>query len=380
MSWPLVSINDVAKVVTGKTPSKKEEDNFGGDIPFVTPGELGKDIYVGITPQTLSAKGASAIKLIPKNSVMVCCIGSLGKVSIAARELGTNQQINSVVFDEELVDPKFGYYALGRLKPKMEAIAPSTTVAIINKSNFEALEIPFPPLKEQKRIAAILDKADNLRRKRQQAIQLADEFLRAVFLDMFGDVITSEENVASLGDIVNLDAKMVDPTQEKFADLVHIGPDRIAKESGKLLPALTAREEGLISKKFLFNSEYVLYSKIRPYLRKCALAEGEGLCSADMYPIRPVEGKATKEFIWMLLLSDYFTNYTMTLPDRASIPKLNKTELKDFQFKVPSINAQRKFSEVVKKLLENNYAVVSGVEAGEELFSSISQKAFSGQL
>jgi Restriction endonuclease S subunits len=191
VSWPLVAIKDLAKVVTGKTPPKKDDDNFGGDIPFVTPGELGDAVYVKDAPQTISAKGAATITLVPKDAVMVCCIGSLGKLAIAGRELGTNQQINSVIFDKTKVDPKYGFYALSRLKPQMESIAPSTTVAIVNKSNFEALAIPLPPLPEQKRISAILDKADAIRRKRQKAIQLADKFLRSVFLDMFGDPVTN---------------------------------------------------------------------------------------------------------------------------------------------------------------------------------------------
>lgn len=191
MSWPTVAIKNVAKVVTGKTPSTLDEQNFGGNIPFVTPAELGLDTYVASTPRTLSDKGASIVKLVPKNAVMVCCIGSLGKMAIAGTSVATNQQINSVIFDENRVDIKFGFYALQLLKPIMEAMAPSTTVAIVNKSNFEAMLIPLPPLHEQKRIAAILDKADAIRRKRQQAIQLADDFLRAVFLDMFGDPVTN---------------------------------------------------------------------------------------------------------------------------------------------------------------------------------------------
>ena len=191
MSWPLVAIKEVAKVVTGKTPSTVDDQNFGGDIPFVTPAELGLETYVTSAPRTLSAKGASAIKLVPNNAVMVCCIGSLGKMAIAGTPVATNQQINSVIFDENRVDAKYGFYALQLLKPKMEAMAPSTTVAIINKGNFEAMQIPLPPLPEQKRIAAILDKADAIRLKHQQAIQLVDDFLRAVFLDMFGDPVSN---------------------------------------------------------------------------------------------------------------------------------------------------------------------------------------------
>lgn len=112
MSWPLVAIKEVAKVVTGKTPSTVDDQNFGGDIPFVTPAELGLETYVTSAPRTLSAKGASAIKLVPNNAVMVCCIGSLGKMAIAGTPVATNQQINSVIFDENRVDAKYGFYAL----------------------------------------------------------------------------------------------------------------------------------------------------------------------------------------------------------------------------------------------------------------------------
>lgn len=144
MSWPLVAIKDVAKVITGKTPSKLEDDNFGGEIPFVTPTELNGSVYVSDSPQTITEKGASKLKLVPKDAVMVCCIGSLGKLAIAAREVATNQQINSVIFDKAKVYSKYGYYCLSRLKPIMESLASSTTIAIINKSNFESLEIPLP--------------------------------------------------------------------------------------------------------------------------------------------------------------------------------------------------------------------------------------------
>lgn len=211
------------------------------------------------------------------------------------------------------------------------------------------IKVPLPPKKEQQRIAAILDKADSLRRKRQEAIRRADEFLRAVFFDMFGSLDGVSSSSVSLGEVVELDAPMVDPVSEEFADLLHVGPDRIEKNTGQLLECLTAREEGLISKKFLFDESYVLYSKIRPYLRKCALATFRGLCSADMYPVRPKGNRVTREFIWGLLLSDRFDQYILTLPDRANIPKLNRVELNAFQFRLPPVALQKKYSAIVAK-------------------------------
>ncbi|MGK3696469.1 restriction endonuclease subunit S [Escherichia coli] len=186
MSWPMVSIESVAKVITGKTPHKADPNCFGGNIPFITPSELTDSDYLLKPETTLTEKGLATTKLIPKNSILVCCIGSLGKMAIADLPVATNQQINSVIFDDDKIYYRFGFYALKLLKNDLKKIAPSTTVAIINKSRFSELKIPCPPLEEQKRIATILDKADGIHKKREQAIKLADDFLRAKFLEMFG--------------------------------------------------------------------------------------------------------------------------------------------------------------------------------------------------
>lgn len=212
-------------------------------------------------------------------------------------------------------------------------------------------EFSLPSLHEQQRIATILDKADSLRRKRQEAIRLADEFLRAVFSDMFGGLDNAADPQVALADVVTLDAPMVEPTSDDFADMLHVGPDRIEKGNGQLLACETARAEGLTSKKFLFDERYVLYSKIRPALKKCALAEFRGLCSADMYPVRPSGSEVTREFIWGLLLSGAFDRYVSTLPDRANIPKLNREELNAFQFRLPPIESQHKYSSIVQRTM-----------------------------
>lgn len=105
-----------------------------------------------------------------------------------------------------------------------------------------------------------------------------------------------------------------------------------------------------------------------------------GLCSADMYPVKPIDGLLTREYLWQLLLSDEFTRYTETLPDRASIPKLNRDELTKFELKLPPIELQKRFSRIVSKyqeLLSNNE--ISSTK-GSLNFDSLSQKAFSGQL
>ncbi|MGF6396134.1 restriction endonuclease subunit S [Pseudomonas plecoglossicida] len=389
MSWPLIAIKEVAKVVTGKTPSTMDDQNFGGDIPFVTPAELGMDTYVASAPRTLSAKGASAIKLVPKNAVMVCCIGSLGKMAIAGTAVATNQQINSVIFDENRVDAKYGFYALQLLKPKMEAMAPSTTVAIVNKGNFEAMQIPLPPLPEQKRIAAILDKADAIRRKRQQAIQLADDFLRSVFLGMFGDPVTNPKGWDEyvLNEIADIRSGVTKGKVVKPEESVTRPYMRVANV-----------QDGYLD---LADVQQITVSKRDA--EKCLLLEGDILLTEGGDPDKlgrghvwrgEVEGCLHQNHIFSVRVNDQgrvrpgFLSAIISSPrgkryflkvgkQTTGIATINKSVLSEFLPFVPPISLQDKYLAVVKRVDAIKQSLAEG-DVG--LFYSLSQKAFSGQL
>ncbi|WP_097746001.1 restriction endonuclease subunit S, partial [Escherichia coli] len=265
------------------------------------------------------------------------------------------------------------YHCIKKFVPQLELLGNGATFKEVSKKVVENFEIPLPPFEVQKRIADILDKADGIRQKREKAIKLTDNFLRATFLEMFPQ-LDDCGNKVKLGDIVTLDAPMVDPREDKFIDLIHIGPDRIERNTGLLLPALTAREENLISKKFLFDENYVLYSKIRPYLKKCAIPDFDGLCSADMYPVKPISGKTNREFIWQLLLSDFFTKYTETLPDRANIPKLNRKELLSFELSLPPISLQEKYKAIVQKT--NHAKLIMRKQNGNSILNQLADELF----
>ncbi|MEQ5873512.1 restriction endonuclease subunit S [Pseudoalteromonas sp. NFXS39] len=358
--WPLVPLKEVATLKRGyDLPTKNRVE---GDVPiYAANGQNGFHNEVKIqAPGVITGRS-----------------GTIGKVHYTEEDYWP---LNTALYVTDFHGnyPKWVYYMLQAFK--LERFVEGAGVPTLNRNLVHDELIPLPPLEEQKRIAAILDKADSVRRKRQQAIDLADDFLRSVFLDMFGADLQRSINVTKFGDVSILDAKMVDPREEEYLDLLHIGPDRIEKGTGKLLPALTAREEKLISKKFLFDEQYILYSKIRPYLRKVALPDFRAMCSADMYPVKPVQGKVTREFIWMILLSGYFDNYVSSLPARANIPKLNKTELAGFEFSLPEFSKIEKFSEIVKHCFERSKTISTSCDESESLFNSLSQKAFAGEL
>jgi len=121
--------------------------------------------------------------------------------------------------------------------------------------------------------------------------------------------------------------RMVDPKRKELADLPKVGSDNIESTTGRLINLQTAAERRTISGNFLFSESNILYSKIRPALRKVATPDFVGLCSADIYPISFDETKVIKYFLAQLFRSDHFTSYTTTVSGRAQIPKVNRTDL-----------------------------------------------------
>jgi type I restriction enzyme S subunit len=266
---------------------------------------------------------------------------------------------------------------------RMTTLATGASYPAVSDRIIKQATIPLPSSEEeQERIAAILDKADAIRRKRQQALRLTDDFLRSVFLDMFGDPVTNPKgwDIEPLEKLTLLDAPMVEPDDQRYENLLHYGPDRIEKDTGRLLPAKTAKEDGMISKKFLCDNRYLLYSKIRPYLNKVALIKQTCLCSADVYPVRPIDETVSREFLWFVLRSASFLGYAASCASRANIPKMNRSEFAAYQCIRPESELQKSFSRIVTKTLAASEAHHLATDASTELFASLQQRAFSGQL
>lgn len=155
--WEEMILSDVGKIVTGNTPSKKHPEYYGDFLPWVKPGDIRKSNCIKETKEYLSELGKDHARLLPKGSIMVTCIGDLGNVAIAERELATNQQINSVIPDPEVVIPKFLFYAMQGLKPWLVENSTSTTISMVNKGNFSKAPVRIPEKNIQRQIVAHLD-------------------------------------------------------------------------------------------------------------------------------------------------------------------------------------------------------------------------------
>jgi type I restriction enzyme S subunit len=185
------TIGDLGRVVTGKTPSTKNQAFYGGDYPFVTPTDLDwQSYYVRKTHSTVTdaARDQHKNQFLPENAVAFTCIGNtIGKCGIASQDCLSNQQINSVIANDEH-DPKFIYYLMNYNRPKIRSIGLSGGAAqpIINKSAFSSISVSVPEEKvEQERIAEILSTYDELIENNRRRIELLEESARLLYREWF---------------------------------------------------------------------------------------------------------------------------------------------------------------------------------------------------
>ena len=160
--WSICELMDVAKIVTGSTPSKSYLSYYGGNFPLYKPSDLDAGRHTNTASEYLTTKGRDVSRIIPPNSIAICCIGSIGKVGYIEQEGTTNQQINTAIpslaiFPDYLYHLCTSTYFQNSLMEKSSAV----TISIVNKSKMEHIKIPLPPKEEQARIVVAIDNLFN---------------------------------------------------------------------------------------------------------------------------------------------------------------------------------------------------------------------------
>lgn len=206
--WRKITIGDLGKIVTGKTPSTKNENFWNGDIPFVTPSDLQKSKHVFFTERTVSQEGLTAVRgqVLSSGAICVSCIGNLGYTAMTTQVSVSNQQINSIIPSDDF-DKNFIYYLMKSLWDEFKNLeGQSTTLSILNKTLFSKMEVIVPDVNTQKQIAKVLSSLDDKIELNTQINHNLEEQIRVLFEDFF---INSQHcanwkqgTIADLGNVV----------------------------------------------------------------------------------------------------------------------------------------------------------------------------------
>lgn len=158
--------------------------------------------------------------------------------------------------------------------------------------------------------------------------------------------IPEDWDLEHLGNVIDIRNGQVDPKDPVYSAMTLVAPNHIESGTGRLIEKVTALKQDAISGKYLVERGQVIYSKIRPYLKKAILADEDCLCSADAYPI---SGKGTLDNRYLLLtmLSERFTYYAISASGRTGIPKVNREDLSDFMIALPPLPEQQRIAQVL---------------------------------
>ena len=383
MSFPTQMLQDLGTIYTGSTPKTNDESLFGGDIPFVTPGDLGEITPIHTATRSLTEEGAKTGTLLPEGAVLVCCIGSLGKIGFAGRPLVTNQQINAIVFDGKKIDPRYGFFACRLLKPQLESMAPATTVPIVNKSRFSELKIPVPPLEEQRRIAAILDQAETLRTQRRTALALQGSLTQSLFLDMFGDPVANPKGwpTPKFGEVGKLDRGISKHRPRNAPEL--LGGKHPLVQTGEV-----ANCDGYIRSYTSTYSDLGLrQSKMWPAGTLCITIAANiaktgiltfDACFPDSVVGFQADDPATVEYVrvWLSFLQKALED---SAPESAQ-KNINLAILRGLSIPLPPLPLQQTFATRIAAIEALKATHRRALAALDALFASLQQRAFTGAL
>lgn len=210
MSWPEVAIGEVAEIVSGSTPKSSEKAYWDGEVLWATPKDLSllNGDYISSPARNISEAGLSSCsaKLLPPGSVLLSSRAPIGLAAINTEPMATNQGFKSLVPNAERVHNKYLLHWIRSHRDRLQSLGNGATFKELPKSTVSRIEIPLPPLEEQRRIAAILDKADALRRKRREALALLDTLTQSIFVEMFGDPVSNPRSYSSttIGDLLEI--------------------------------------------------------------------------------------------------------------------------------------------------------------------------------
>ena len=239
--WESEPLSKIGKILTGTTPSTANKSLWNGDLQFITPSDINdSEKYQRFTQRYI--KQTKKTRVVPPNSIIYTCIASIGKICISVQPCTTNQQINALTPGESY-DSDYVYYSLLKMTPRIRATQSTTTLPIINKSEFEKIEIIVPCKQEQQKIASFLSSVDAKLEQLGKKKVLLEQYKKGIMQKLFNQKIRFKDEQGNaypnweerrLGDV--LDYKQ--PTEYLVENSVY--------DDGHKTPVLTAGKTFLL--------------------------------------------------------------------------------------------------------------------------------------
>ncbi|EAH7695667.1 restriction endonuclease subunit S [Campylobacter jejuni] len=404
--WEVKKLGEIGEIVTGSTPSKSNLDFYGKDYPFFKPSDFEQGYFLENAGDNLSKLGFDKARQLPPKTILVVCIGSLGKVALT-RVIGScNQQINAIIPHKNIISEYIYYYCISsKFQSILFSKAPQTTLAIFNKTEFSKLEIIYPKdTKEQERIVGILDesfaKIDESIKILEQDLLNLDELMQSALQKAFNPLKdNAKENYKlpqgwewkSLGEISNLiqNGFAASKNNEIPSGYVHLRTHNISTDGNLNFDTLIKIKREFIKEKqsfiekndILFNNtnSTELVGKTALVTQNYNYAFSNHLTKIKLK--NQYNSKLVVFYFVLLLKNKYFEKICHQWIGQSGI---NIDKLKKIQIPLPPLKEQEQIAKHLDFVFEKTKALkelyTKELKDYEELKQSLLNKAFKGEL
>lgn len=389
-AFPLVDITELVEIQIGKTPSRSESKYFGEGYTWISISDMKGEKFIGNSKEELTEIGvkASKIRVVPANTILYSFKLSIGKVSITTKDLYTNEAIAAFPIKcQKRLDLNYFYYVMKSFDftdGGVNAVMGKT----LNKKTLSQIKIPLPPLPIQRKITEALDKADAIRKRSQQILAKYDQLAQSVFLEMFGDPVKNEKgwDVKSIGEISDV---KIGP----FGSLLHaedyisggtplVNPSHIVNSRISVDDNLTIDNQKLESlSSYQLKAGDIVIGR-RGEIGRCAIVEEHQsgfLCGTGSMFIR-LKKDLIPLFLQRAISSVSGKLYLESKSKGVTMKNLNSGTISEMRIISPPLSVQNQFASIISRLEKQKSQTQMELDRAEELYQSLLQKAFSGEL
>lgn len=358
-----VLLSSVARIVSGGTPRTGDASFWNGTIPWVTPKDLSGlgSVKIHSTPRSITEAGLrnSSAELLPENSVLFSSRAPIGLLAINTIPMATNQGFKSFVPDPKRLDSRYLFRWLEANRTELQNMGVGATFKEVSKAIVSRLVIPLPPLDEQRRIADILDKADELRIRRRQSIAHLDALPQAILHSMFGSPKVEREKIGNLA---------------KF-------------KSGKFLPASSMIHTGNYSvyggngvngqhDQFMFADRKLVIGRVGAYCGVVHLTAPNSWITDNALYADSITPKISLNYFVAALKAANLNRYS----SQSGQPLISGSRINQVEIALPSLEEQEIFSDRVLGIETLKNQLQAQLDTFEMLFLSLQQRAYKGKL
>lgn len=380
----MAKLGELGKIITGNTPKTSDAQNYeSNDICFVKPSDFTDNEITEIHQSEfyISAYAKDKARVLPTDSILVTCIGIIGKVAINKVPCAFNQQINAIVPEKKVCNPRYIAYAIQNLQPKMQSTANAAVVPILNKTQFSNLEVPLLPVGEQKQIACNLNKIDKLIFLRKQQLAKLDELIKARFVEMFGDPSNNpmgwkKQNFEDIALLIT-DGEHMTP-QRTNKGIYLLSARNILNHTIQLddVDYIDEEEYGRIARRIVPQQGDVLVSCSGSIGRCCVVPSELKFQMVRSVALIRFNNTINPIFAEWLIATDELQKQIYTSATQSSQANLFQGKIRKLCGYVPPLSLQNQFAAFVERVDKQKQTVQQSLEKLELLKKALMQEYF----